>query len=321
MQLPDELKKYAILMDGVYRKNITKDQGFDLAADLAALGGTGLKAITNLVEFFGPSRLPTGLPIIRYRDDSDIRIFSTDEGHIYNSSLNDPPSTGFSAFLVQDGDKTVITFRGTDSAAESVVSNISATFFNKPGDPKHSDLGDFNSNNLLGSGTYAPTQWDDVRALVEGVIARHVDAGQTREKALENTIVVGQSLGGGLAGLASAVYGVKGYVYAPAPFAKQLAIEAKVFALNAVLARFGQHFTSEFRDGAGIFANVQNQIFEIERSLLFNNAFASGVDSQTKQLIIQEYRAAEISNNGKYKESISENLHAATIEGEELRNL
>lgn len=96
--------KYSILQDIAYRKNSNLDQGLDIS-DALALGFDRFDAEIEL-------NLPPNKEIIvKYRDgiaDGLLRL-SADNTHFYN------PETGFSAFVVKDGDTNVITFRGTDT--------------------------------------------------------------------------------------------------------------------------------------------------------------------------------------------------------------
>lgn len=83
-------------------------------------------------------------------------------------------------------------------------------------EPRNSDIGDFVNNINLGNGLHRNTQLDDAMALAS--YALNQLAGGDPSK----VVVVGQSLGGGLAGVVSALLDVKGYAFAPAPFQKTL---------------------------------------------------------------------------------------------------
>src|SRR5215203_5316953 len=81
------------------------------------------------------------------------------------------------------------------------------------------------ANSPLCFGTSSASQLDDALALTRA--AKTFAASEGME-----LVVAGQSLGGGLAGLVSAIENVKSYLLAPAPFQNQLEIQATLFALE-----------------------------------------------------------------------------------------
>jgi hypothetical protein len=144
---------------------------------------------------------------------------------------------GFVGQVVTDGDTLYVVFRGTDAASsfldgfsEALASGLNQTAL----DPsKQSDLGDFVNDLLLGLGTTQITQLDDALTLTRAAEAQAAAKGQ-------QVVVVGQSLGGGVAGLVSAIENVPGYALDPAPFDNQLAIVAEERALTQSNLNLGQ---------------------------------------------------------------------------------
>ncbi|WLC07303.1 VCBS domain-containing protein [Bradyrhizobium elkanii] len=102
---------------------------------------------------------------------------------------------GFGAQVLQVGGQYIVAFRGTDWAGSK-------------------DGGDFTADVELGAFGSLNNQVLDLMNLMTNVI--------NTSGTSANITVVGQSLGGGLATLASAIYGVKAYVYDPAPFGNEL---------------------------------------------------------------------------------------------------
>ncbi len=101
------------------------------------------------------------------------------------------PDNGFVARVVKVESTYIIVYRGTDlSGSQAELAADQLGFKNS----ERVDSGDFDSNLALGPGTWDRTQLDDAVALADAVIDR---AAQDSS----NVIVVGQSLGGGLAGL------------------------------------------------------------------------------------------------------------------------
>ena len=221
-------KRYAILQDAAYRKNKDLDQGFDFDSSeiIESFGFT---------DFIESDIAPNSTIKVKYRDGSpDGALTLSEDGntHFFNED------TGFSAYVVkekQDGvEKTIIVFRGTDSGLP-VFDIILEGFRSRILDPKTPFNDNFDgifANVAFGSGTVGKSQWDDVRALVDAVLETTKDADGNVDPS--KLIVVGQSLGGGLASLASTVYGIEGYAYAPAPFAAQLDIEAEFQATEKI---------------------------------------------------------------------------------------
>jgi len=133
------------------------------------------------------------------------------------------PSNGFVGTIVDVEITRYVVYRGTDMSS-GIANSIANQLGWKSGNLV--DSKDITEANLkLGFGTTTRSQLDSALALFD--LARST-AG---DRAL---IVTGQSLGGGLAGLVSAVRDVSAIAIAPAPFQKQIPYEATYAALAAV---------------------------------------------------------------------------------------
>ena len=159
------------------------------------------------------------------------------DGYYYNNA------NGFVGSVTEKlGASTVyVTFRGTDNSGgfgdvvdDLFTSPLEWAGFSTPGSGGHSDPGDFNyANTALGSGTLIRTQLDDALALARAAIAQNPG---------KQIVITGQSLGGGLAGLVTAIlsyegFAVSSYAYAAAPFQDQLQVESSIYAVAAILGK------------------------------------------------------------------------------------
>ncbi|MGJ4927436.1 calcium-binding protein [Bradyrhizobium sp. HKCCYLS2038] len=226
IELTDEAR-YALLCEHIYRRNEQLDQS--------------LKLLDILPGQANPLRLSLGNDSKYILQNSDNYIYSKPGG-----------ANGFAAMVNQVGDKYVVTIRGTDTALGAWTSIWAQMLAgNQPVPPSGDNLyngkidyGDAYTSRNLGQGTVDVTQWDATKELVSFVLNNL--AGGVASK----VVVTGQSLGGGLAGLASAYFGVPGFVYAPAPYAAELNIEAArsvwLDEKNSFLNSYGSYFTSEF---------------------------------------------------------------------------
>ncbi len=139
-----------------------------------------------------------GLSLREIAKDASIQIIdgflkTGGDGFIYNSN-------GFGAAVVKIGDVYTIVYRGTDLA-----------------DAPSKDLGDLKADADLGVGTFfSDSQAFDAINLASLVLRDYAfgDASKVH--------IVGQSLGGGLAGLAAAAIGSTATLIAPAPFSNSL---------------------------------------------------------------------------------------------------
>ncbi|SNT01411.1 Ca2+-binding protein, RTX toxin-related [Tardiphaga sp. OK246] len=212
---------YAALSEHIYRRDASLDQSIKLV-DIT--GANAPLAIQNL---------PAGLNL------------SSDNGYIYSTGGG---TSGFVAMVNVIGDKYVVTFRGTDSNV-SAWESVYAGFMNgntptAPTTPNTYqgvlDYGDLYTSRNLGFGSTSTTQWDAAKALVDLVLNTLANGDKSK------VVVTGQSMGGGLAGLASAYFGVEGDVFAPAPYAAQLKIEAVRLALPEFLQQNSSYFSGLF---------------------------------------------------------------------------
>jgi hypothetical protein len=165
---------------------------------------------------------------------SNLSYLQNDNGYLYS---NNPGTSGFVAMVNFINDKYVITFRGTDSSLTAYGSTLQVVLAGTPPTAPASqlyqgilDYGDANTSAHLGRGSVAATQWDAAKDLVDFVL--YSLAGGDKSK----VVVTGQSMGGGLAALASAYFGVEGNVFAPAPYGNQLTVEAMRLAMPAFMA-------------------------------------------------------------------------------------
>ena len=151
---------------------------------------------------------------------------------------------GFVGEAVIQGDTVYVVFRGTDLSgsfpdglAAGAASGLDQTA------PQASDgkidVGDCVNDLLLGTGFSGQTQLDDALALTQA-------AQQFAQAKGMNVVVVGQSLGGGLAGLVSAIANVRGYAIDPAPFENQLFVTAQEQALVQTGLDLGQVSAASF---------------------------------------------------------------------------
>lgn len=203
---PTGLALYAALCEEIYRRN-ENDLRIEIDNDLQQ------NAVTkeNIDDDINGS---SSTNFILDAKNANTWVIDT-EGYIYqmtdpNNASDTTPDNGFVARIVEkDGQYTVV-FRGSDLSGggwdliQSVV------------DPQwtpESDGYDWRDNIRLGLGDWSRTQFDDALALTQALID---------EVGAANVTVTGQSLGGGLAGLVSAVTGVDGYAFAPAPFTQQI---------------------------------------------------------------------------------------------------
>jgi hypothetical protein len=121
---------------------------------------------------------------------------AANNGMVYSASN---PVDGFAAQVLQNAaGQFIVVFRGTDVVSATV-----------------NDGGDLSADHSLASGTPLASQSVDMQKLMTAVLEK-------ANGVAANVTVVGQSLGGGLASLAAAEYGVQGHVFDPAPFAAQL---------------------------------------------------------------------------------------------------
>ena len=261
MTRPFEIWEYAALAEQVYRRADT-DQG--LSFDELRFSAFSLEDLDE--DAF-----------LRIAGDNGIQIGTGNSVGFFAAS------NGFAASIVERGGKVVITFRGTDTTGEAtadigqllnLAQNILAGSDAGDANPVL-DAGDWINNRILGEGepdradVARHTQWQTAKALIDAVIASAIDP--------SNITVAGQSLGGGLAGLAAATYGFSGAIFGPAPFLNQLRVEAIPSALRllradidengnapdgSLAAEYQRIFTDEFRK-----QSITDQILDLDATV------------------------------------------------------
>jgi Lipase (class 3) len=229
-------------------------------------------------------------------DPSYPSFFSYNDGYYYNDS------SGFVGRIIEADGKAFVVFRGSDLSSSDPL-DLLRVFRPEPADllPGAGNVADpydwSNDFNLL-VGTVGRTQLDDALALLE-LAKQHYSTDQI--------IVTGQSLGGGLASLVTAIqnesesnHQVQGYAVAPAPFAAQLHIEAALLALKQagftrdnVLGRDGSVWAGVKADGV---TPEELSVALLDRSgdtgALAATLRANGVSEETTRHILD--RVAEI---------------------------
>jgi Ca2+-binding RTX toxin-like protein len=205
----------AALCEQVYRRADAEQQ-----IENAEFEGAGLGTVTN-VPVTDAQAASMGLTL--------------NEGFLYNYN------TGFVGRLVEANDKIFVVYRGSDLSGG--LFDIAIPFLFGDAEAANVPAGladplDWGNNGALTSGTLAHTQLDDALNLLQ--FAKTLPGNK-------HVVVTGQSLGGGLAGLAVAVENaretflsggstadlVDGFAVAAAPFNNQLYIEASFLALEA----------------------------------------------------------------------------------------
>lgn len=213
-----ETWQYAALAELVYRR-----AAYDLPLKLSEIAPGWVGEVPANVALI--PRFDTGL-----------------DGHLIDIS------NGLTALILRSGGEYIVVFRGTDTSStsdgEDIVASILGSLSASPGNNDGLvDSGDWISNIALGVGSYDwlvpdglnlsewgepfQTQWSGARAIIEELLG--LVSGDTTK-----ITVVGQSLGGGLAGLAAAAYDLNGYLFGPAPFENQLKVEARYKVIGSL---------------------------------------------------------------------------------------
>jgi len=252
-----ELEIISLLSDGVQLRNpfrnITAVEAEQLLNNFLTNSGS-----ENSSENF------THLATVNGTNDRlGFQVSDRDDGvfHIYNA-------LGLSAFVVQNGDEFIVTFRGTDVGGllddsfglfRGTLQALPSRDDHRPddftnigqiGDHENDiDEGDLFTNIQLGSGTENVTQYDYALALTRFVI-ENLAGGYEH---VNDVTVVGHSLGAGLATLVGAELGTNLVTFAAAPFENQLEFIAAKNAARDIIARYPDVFDHSAQFGVAAF--------------------------------------------------------------------
>jgi pimeloyl-ACP methyl ester carboxylesterase len=159
-----------------------------------------------------------------------------DQLKLVNNAFYYNDNTGFVGQIVEANNKVFVVLRGTDLSSDFTKA-LESFFADSPQSGNSYgqtvDTKDWYYNHQMGIGSLAHTQIDDALALLK---AAKIIAGSS------DVIVTGQSLGGGLAALATAINNadgsaskkVKGITVAQAPFGTMLEFYRGLLTLNAI---------------------------------------------------------------------------------------
>ena len=283
---------YAALSEHIYRRNEELDQSIHLE-DI--LPGVQTPLDVNLAA------LPANLNLQK------------DGGYIY---ANNGPDSGFVAMVNLIDGKYVVTFRGTDSIFSGwgsvFTSLLNGGSWQAPVGPTvvqgTLDYGDAYTSTQLGMGTANVTQWDAAKALVGYVINTLAQGDKSK------VVVTGQSMGGGLAGLASAYWGVEGDVFAPAPYAAQLQVEAIRSALPTILANI-----QDYLGGLFLTLTADQQVAALAK--LSRTGFGDYLIDNTQanyDAVVSALDDAKQPYLQTYSSNIASLLHVQRVDGEML---
>jgi hypothetical protein len=202
-QLPTDVLYAAALAEMVYRRD-PRDQAPEL-------GGGGIEGVDLDIPVE-----PSGLTLV------DGYYYDDDTGFVARVVVNDKTDTVFVVFRGTDlGDALALNLDTKDWVDANIPLAVGSdsSFI-----PSLQDGGQGTSDvTFEDSGAKAVTQFDDALRLT---LAAQAAAGGRK------VVVVGQSLGGGLAGLVSATLGLKAYMIAPAPYDNELTRLATIAAFR-----------------------------------------------------------------------------------------
>ncbi len=208
--------------------------------------------------------------------------------------------TGFVGRVVEKDNVIYVVYRGTDLAgglADIAAANLG---YSDP-DPARIDVHDWDMANVpLGAGTLGRSQLDDALALYDAAKA----ASQGKQ-----IVVVGQSLGGGLAGLVGALRDVNAIGFNSAPFNKQLEAEAQRNAVEYVEQSYSEYLSAQF-----LGATLAEKVRWLEEKAFVYSTAEAGIRAQ----IEAAYDAYRDTRHQVYLNSLSEHFQAHIIAGEAL---
>lgn len=286
--IPDgkhDLYVAAALADMIYARD-PDDQAVTLQDIADQLGGS-------------PTVLSRGQVSSPDNDRADTAFSELSSGGVVQSSNEYFYSnTGFVGAIIQDGSKYIVVLRGSDTGSPVTGGDFPGAMLFGESHGGNLDGMDWYQNRIMGTGRLSErTQADDAIALTKAAIALAGSA--------ENVSVVGQSLGGGLAGVVSAVLDVKAIAIAPAPFGHQIA----ALALQEVGRSCGLP-DSLINECLGHYLNPESPL-------------PLGVPEHLSQLGFTFAELAQYTNvvRDQYNANLSDNLQIHRIDGEFLSNL
>lgn len=255
------------------------------------------------------------LEIQGLQPDTDISDGAHPDTYYYSAQ-------GFVGHLVVKDGTLWVVFRGTDSAESFLAGGLKAGIpwavddFEAQDSSHQSDLGDWITNKNLASGTLGRSQLDDAMSLTNAAIA-YAAANNLTVK------VAGQSLGGGLAGIVSAITGLETYAIAPAPFSNQVAVELTLKALasfgisKADVLSWGESVTVVQIGDGGTYTSTNVEIVDAFSTGSFLLEVLEGRSANGETLTAAQISSI-LSLRQSYLNSAYSNLHVHTIEGEIL---
>ena len=253
-----------------------------LAEEVYRRGGADQPlSLANINAKFGTSLQGSDLVTTAALNIAGVAMQQGSEGFVY-SIVN----SGFVAQVLQDVDGNItIVFRGTDWGPDGIVPYSGV------------ESGDRNTDLALGFGSATNTQIKEAIALTKAAIDRAQLDGTT-------VTVVGQSLGGGLAGIVSAQLNVKSYLFDPAPFDNQIRVQAAEVvtdlpAYAAIKAAIPGAITDFYVKAAAT-----------QKSILLSSGLTSSA--------IDAYLAAVTSKTGEFEYNLGMNATAWRVAGEAL---
>jgi hypothetical protein len=329
------LADYAALADEVYRKSRSLDQGF-----LAGQATPGDPLSPGPKDIIGGAFQAYHVASNAQSNLGNGLLRDPDGFYYSDSAIRGGNQTGFVGRILQDeAGNFIVVYRGSDAGDFSfrgalvpatlsylgggAVVNTGATSGRdiSPGKPGKIDQGDINSNFLLSQGRLATT--DSARSQIDDALALASEALRLANGDVSRVHVVGQSLGGGLAGVVSAALGVEGYLFDAAPFAKQATMEVSI---AAIASQTGLSFLAArdmVKTWSGIPSTIEpngsvNQATGLDGALQgsptqFRALLGVNLPSQFSPLVnnIMDQRDAQLAAYGS-------RLHIETISGEAL---
>jgi hypothetical protein len=217
------------------------------------------------------------LSSVEFRNDITPRegTLTTADGYYYNTA------SGFVGRVLQKGDTYYVVFRGTDNTESAISAVAHGLGFGGSGEGTIDPL-DIDTNGRLVFGTYERSQADDALALTKAVL---------NEAQGRPVVLVGHSLGGGLAGLVKGILGttaenLSAYLIAPAPFTKHFRAYADMEAMKVTEAQYKDLFAG--KEGWSFYEKMQ-LLQQASRLIEYAQISYSIYDSYLKAATTQSY--------------------------------